>query len=203
MVSEKKQMPPKVIFIGGMRGVGKSTSLKRIVKKLNAKAPGSVVHVQVGETLQRYSEKMYGKPLLDLDLDQLEQVRTKLYGQVSRKKARVVLLDDHYAYAPRDSSEQVDLIKEKRAQTTVIQPMIKHYLLIESPASEVQRRMQIPGEKPRVFKRHEIVRGIVSQRIAARFAGKETRTPLTIIRNDIGMQDKAIRKIEAIVRRHL
>ncbi len=196
-------MPPKIIFIGGMRGVGKSTSLKRIVKKINAETPGSVAHVQVGETLQRYSEKMYRKPLLELDLNQLEQVRTKLYHKVSREKAKVVLLDDHYTYAPKDSSEQVDLIKEKQAQTAVIQSMIKHYILIESPASEVQRRMQIPGEKPRVFKRHEIVRGIVSQRIAARFVGKETRTPLTIIRNDVGIQGKAIQKIEAIVRRHL
>ncbi|MDP3741834.1 MAG: AAA family ATPase [Candidatus Micrarchaeota archaeon] len=190
---------PKIITVGGVHGVGKTTSAKLATESL--KRTGQVAYVSVGDELAAYAKSRFGKRIKQLTMPQMMTGWHKVLEGINRKKSKVVIVDQHYTFLPRGSKNQIDLLSRRRQFESTVPEQV-HYVLLEAPLSEVLRR-RAAGSKQRSTDPKGIAREIVGQRICARLEARETGKPLTIIRNSAGKQDETVRRIAAIVRRHL
>ena len=195
-------MPPKIIFVGGAQATGKSSTLEKLIRRLERKVPGQVEYIEAGTVLRKAAQDTFGKHVNALTMDELEQIRAKFYRDIKGSNARVVLLVDHYAYAPVTEDEHIELPRASKELTKNLLPHIAHFVLFEASPEEVHRR-RATEEKQRAMEYLHVKRGLLSQRLVARLFAEETNKPLEIVRNEAGKQRNAMRHIETIVRRHL
>lgn len=193
-------MAPKVIYVGGPQGAGKTHVVGEVARRLRSEG---VTHLHVGELSREYATFLGKKPA-ELDRAECANFRLLMMNAVRHAPGRVVLVDDHFAFPkeafPPSFSGKHDFTQGFTRRT--LEKHIAHLVLINArPHVAFERRQNDPA-KPRFGTREDAAREVVAERfVAYRFAAK-TKKPLSIINNEGNPQD-AIDELEAIVRRHL
>ncbi len=196
-------MLPKLIYVGGVQGVGKSTSIEQAVQRLNEKYPRKVEQIRIGHEMGLVSQKRFGKKPEDITPKQLQSIMVAVVRKIRKSKAKVVVLDHHFTTSNRqatdDEHKDITLMYPSNAR---FMPLVKELVLLDAPLSQV-REQRVKQAAGRPLNELSIQRQLVSQKLVARLLSREHGKPLTVIDNEPDNQSATILKLIEVIESHL
>jgi adenylate kinase len=194
-------MKPAFVFVGGPQGVGKTTLLKAVAAKFKGKG---VVHFPVGQAVRDFVSGTLHTTIPRLRPEQTQRVRAAVLEQISRVKAKVVLLDDHFVHPSAGVPDFGDGTTQDDFRAGIQHPRVDAFVFIEAPVDQLERRIAQSTESSRRWAGpNQTERNLVAEKIDARARARDAGIPLTIIQNHDGNQPRAQAELERVVRRHL
>ncbi len=126
----------KLVYVGGIPGVGKTTICSELCKQLS-----QCVYVSSGEFKRVESRKRYGKNLSSLNQEESYQINKWFFEEpieeLTRNKEFIFVIDTHYTYThPENIGEFVNLCPDE------VIPALDLLVLFEvNPEEVIERRI--------------------------------------------------------------
>lgn len=165
---------PKIIHMGGAKGVGKTTMLEKLEgNKLERGQILKIVHVS--EFLQSISNDIFNQRLKDLSAPQREDLRHIAVEKIKSLDGDVILLDSHYI----DMQGSVPTI----IMPPEFEPVMDGHLVLTAPASVILERRKADQKRERGLDIESIqIEADSELRVATELAKKYDR-PVRVVEN--------------------
>lgn len=174
-----------VIYLGGVRGVGKTT-ITREIKILNPE----METINGREETRLLSKAIFNKPFDELGAVQMRLARLKMLEKARNSPYRLVLIDGHYVST--NESECKVLLDEEMCM------FVCNYVLIEANVQQILLRRE-KGPIARSLSTDFIAREIEAEHQRAFYLSQKSNKSLTVIWNEL--LESAVTDLSKLLRR--
>ena len=156
----------KYVYIGGIPGVGKTTTISKLSSEF-----GCLKHISAGDYKGPESKKKFGVSLSGLNQEQTTFINSWFFENIfNNYKGKTFLIDSHYTYPTGENF--VNLIPEKYA------PNFDLFILLEASASIVLDRRINRGRDKDSITLSFLEKELSVEKIEAKRLAKKYNIPL-------------------------